>query len=190
MLTEEQILDNKSKFISLLVNLNIDLTALTKYLISERVDYFNKPYNNYQTYSYRGSLCDHTIRLFEELKKLCDFYCPNRYSLQDILKVALFKDLYRAELYEPYLKNVKNELTNQWESVLSYRTKDVRPIFGDISFSSYMIAKKFINLDDDEIVEAIIYSSTNSNIENFNIRKTYKLVTLVTMAELAVDYLN
>ena len=66
MLTEEQILDNKSKFISLLVNLNIDLTALTKYLISERVDYFNKPYNNYQTYSYRGSLCDHTIKLFED----------------------------------------------------------------------------------------------------------------------------
>ena len=190
MLTEEQILDNKSKFISLLVNLNIDLTALTKYLISETVDYFNKPYTNYQTYSYKGSLCEHTIKLFEELKKLCDFYCPDRYSLQDILKVALFKDLYRAELYEPYLKNVKNELTSQWESVLSYRTKEVRPIFGDISFSSYMIAKKFINLDNDELVEAIIYSSTNSNIENFNIRKTYKLVTLVTMAELAVDYLN
>lgn len=189
MLTEEQILDNKNKFIDLLTNLNIDLTALTKYLISERVDYFNKPYNNYQSYAYRGSLCAHTIRLFEELKRLCDLYCPDRYSLEDILKVALFKDLYRAELYEPYYKNVKNEITGQWESVLSYRTKEIRPIFGDINFSSYMIAKKFINLDNDELVEAIMFSSNTANIENYNIRKTYKLVTLVSMAELVVDYL-
>lgn len=189
MLTEEQILDNKNKFIDLLTNLNIDLTAITKYLISERVDYFNKPYNNYQSYAYRGSLCAHTIKLFEELKRLCDLYCSGRYSLEDILKVALFKDLYRAELYEPYYKNVKNEITGQWESVLSYRTKEIRPIFGDINFSSYMIAKKFINLDNDELVEAIMFSSSTANIENYNIRKTYKLVTLVSMAELVVDYL-
>lgn len=189
MLTEDQILDNKSKFIELLTHLNIDLTALTKYLISERVDYFNKPYNNYQNYSYKGSLCEHSLRLFEELKKLCDFYCPDRYSLEELLKVALFKDLYRAELYEPFLKNIKNEITNQWESIVSYRTKEIRPIFGDINFSSYMIAKKFINLDNDELVEAIMFSGNTNSIENFNIRKTYKLVTLLTMAELVVDYL-
>lgn len=189
MLTEEQILDNKSKFIGLLTNLNIDLTAITKYLISDRVDYFNKPYNNHQNYSYKGSLCEHTLKLVAELQKLCDIYYPEKYSVEEILKVALFKDLYRAELYEPYLKNVKNEFTGQWESILAYRAKDVRPIFGDISFSSYMIAKKFINLDNDELVEAIMFSSNTSNIENYNIRKTYKLVTLVSMAELAVDYL-
>lgn len=189
MITEEQILDNKSKFIELLTNLDIDLTALTKYLISERVDYFNKPYNNFQNYAYKGSLCEHSIKLFYELQRLCETYCPGRYSLQDIIKVSLFKDLYRAELYEPYFKNVKNEVTGQWESILSYRAKEVRPIFGDISFSSYMIAKKFINLDNDELVEAMMFSGNFSNIENFNIRKTYKLVTLVTMAELAADYL-
>lgn len=190
MLTEEQILDNKSKFIELLTNLNIDLTALTKYLISERVDYFNKPYNNYQSYAYKGSLCEHSLALYYELKKICDLYCPDRYSTQELLKVALFKDMYRAELYEQYFKNVKNEVTGQWETILSYRTKEIRPIFGDINFSSYMIAKKFINLDNDEVVEAIMFSNNTSNIENFNIRKTYKLVTLVNIAELAVDYLS
>lgn len=189
MITENQILENKQKFIELLTNLNIDLTSLTKYLTSERVDYFNKPYNNYPNYAYKGSLCEHTLKLVNELVKLCDFYCSDRYSFEDILKVALFKDLYRAELYEPYNRNVKNEETNKWETVVSYRIKEVRPIFGDIEFSSYMIAKKFVDFSNDELVEALIFSGNTSSIENFNIRKSYKLVTLVTMAELAIDYL-
>lgn len=190
MLTQEQISINKQKFVELLTTLNIDVSNIVQYLDSNRVLYFTKPYNNYPEYSYEGSLCEHSLKLFAELKKLCELYFPGRYTDSDIILVALFKDIYRAELYEAYNKNVKNEVTNQWETQTAYRNKEVRPIFGDIGFSSYMITSKFITLSNDEIVEAICYAGNNSNIEIHNIRKDYPLVVLTTMAELAVNYLK
>ena len=63
-------------------------------------------------------------------------------------------------------------------------------MFGNISFSSYMIAKKFIDLDNDELVEAIVQSSTESSLDSYQVRKSYKLVTLTMMAEIAATYLT
>lgn len=190
MLTDEQKMGNKIRFAEILSTLNIDLTMLMKYLESDRVDFFNKPFNFYSDYAYAGSLCEHSLKVYDELVKLAELYYPGVYHQSDLVLVALFKDLYRAELYEAYTKNVKNEVTGQWENQIAYRNKDIRPIFGDIQFSSYMILKKFITLDNDEVVEAICYSGNNSNIEIHNIRKDYKLVVLTTLAELAASYLG
>ena len=46
MLTEDQINQNKVRYIELLTHLNIDLTKLTKYLDMERVDFFRKPFTS------------------------------------------------------------------------------------------------------------------------------------------------
>ena len=53
-----------------------------------------------------------------------------------------------------------------------------------------MIAKKFIDFDKDDLVEAICYSSPSSqyDLDIHNIRTDYPLVTLTTMAEFAVQY--
>lgn len=191
MITETQKFENKQQYLSLLSKLNIDLTALTKYLDSDRVDFFNKPYNLYPDFAYAGSLCEHSLKVYNELVKLCQLYYPGVYTETDLIIVALFKDLYRAELYESYIKNVKSEQTDKWEKQLAYRTKEIRPMFGDINFSSYMIARKFIDLQNDELVEAMCYSAPgNSNIELHNIRKDYKLTVLTTLAELATNYLG
>ena len=53
-----------------------------------------------------------------------------------------------------------------------------------------MIAKKFIDLDNDELVEAIVQSSTESSLDSYQVRKSYKLVTLTIMAEIAATYLT
>ena len=188
-LTEEQRLENKMRYFELLSKLNIDLTNLTKYLDMERVDYFNKPFNCYENGAYAGGLCSHALKLYDTLMDLSNKYTPGKYTEEDIIKVALFKDLYKAELYESYLKNQKNEF-GQWEQVQAYKNKDVRPVFGDIAFGSYMIAKKFINLDNDEIVEAICQSNFINNVDGHLIRSQYKLVTLVIIAELIIAHLN
>lgn len=190
MLTEEQKLNNKLRYFDLLTKLQIDLTALTKYLDNERVDFFNKPYNMYPEYAYYGSLCEHSLKVYDELVKLTNLYYPGRYDEKELIIVALFKDLYRAELYESYLKNVKNEQTDRWEQQLAFKMREIRPMFGDINFSSYMITRKFIDLSNDEVVEALCYAGNTTNIELHNIRKDYKLVTLATFAELAVNYLG
>jgi hypothetical protein len=190
MLTPDQIQANKMKYIDLLCKLGIDLTQLIEYL--EAIDFFNKPGSLQYNKAYPGGLCEYALELHYELTRITGAYTkPGTYSEIDIIIVALFKDLYRAELYEAYNKNVKNEHTGQWESVPAYRNKEIRPVFGDIGFSSYMIIKRFIYLTDEQI-EAICYSAFNKSyeVDIHNIRKMYPLVALTTMAEIAVTYIS
>lgn len=188
-LTSDQIYQNKMQYLQLLSKLNIDLTDLSLYLDS--IDYFNKPAAAQYFRAYQGGLCQYALDLYYELSQLVNAYCPGVYTEEDVIKVALFKDIYRAELYESYNKNVKNELTGQWESVLSYRYKEDRPAFGNLEFSSYMIAKKFINFTDEQI-EAITQSGATESYggDIYNILETYPLVSLVKMADLAARYLT
>lgn len=190
MLTLEQKNNNEIKFIELLSTLGLDLTELNKFL--DQIDYFNKPATTQYKGAYPGGLCEHALQTAHELGVLCNAYFPGRYSEEDVLKVALFKDIYKATMYETYIKNVKDEATGQWMSVQAYRIKESanRPVFGDIGFSSYMQIKKFVHLTDEQI-EAIVHSRPSEFAPDVhNICRAYPLVTLTRMAEMAASYIN
>lgn len=189
MLTEDRIYQNKVRYLELLAKLGIDLTKLTKYLDS--IDYFNKPASTQYFRAYPGGLCSYALDLFNELAQLANAYFPGRYTEADIIKVALFKDIYKAELYEPYNKNVKDDITGKWYSQLAYRYKEVRPTYGDLGFNAYMITRHFIDLTDEQI-EAItqVNSEKTYNGDIHAICRTYPLVTLTKMADLAAGYLE
>lgn len=188
MLTDDQIYQNKIKYMQLVSKLGIDLTALTQYL--ESIDYFNKPVSNQFFRAYKGGLCQYALDLCFELGQLVNAYFPGKYSETDVIKVALFRDLYRAELYEAYTKDVKNENGN-WEPTTLYKYRAMRPVYGDINFGSYMISKRFIDFTDEQI-EAITQSNTNNTYAGdiHDIMRNYPLVTLTRMADLATMYLN
>ena len=143
MITQEQLSANRLKFMELLGKLNIDLVEISKYL--DKTDYFNKPATTQYFKAYAGGLCQYSLDLYYELAQLVNAYCTGTYTEEDVIKVALFKDIYKAELFEAYSKNVKNELTGQWESVLAYKYSENRPVYGDLAFSSYMVARKFVD---------------------------------------------
>lgn len=189
MLTPEQLYNNKIKFIELLSKLNIDLTELTQYL--DRTDFFNKPASTQYFRPYAGGLCQYALDLYYELTQLVNAYCPGKYTEEDVIKVALFKDLYKAELYEPYSKNVKNDITGQWEAVLAYRYKENRPVYGDLAFSSFMTARKFVDFTEEQI-EAIMHSTATNSYggDLHEIMRVYPIVTLTRMADLAAYYLD
>ena len=188
MLSSEQIQQNKLKFIELLSELNIDLTALTEYL--NKVDYFNKPASYQYFKAYPGGLCQYALDLFYELAQLVNAYCPGRYTKEDVIKVALFRDFYRAEMCEVYQKNQKNEVSGQWESVSAYRTTENRRPFGEIGFSSYMAAKDFIPFTTEQ-TEAIIHSHPGDyNVDIHLIKREYPLVALTCMADIAASYID
>jgi hypothetical protein len=189
MLDENTLYQNKLAFMSLLSCLEVDLTELSAYLDS--VDYFNKPATTQYFKAYAGGLCQYALDLYYELAQLANAYCAGKYTKQDIIKVALFKDLYRAELYESYQKNVKNDLTGQWEIQQAFRYKEQRPTFGDIGFSSYMVAKRYIDFSDEHI-EAIVQSSTKNEYAGdiHDIMRRFPLVTLTKMADIATMYLT
>ena len=190
MLTQEKKNSNEIKFIELLAMLRIDLTNINKLL--DQIDYFNKPASAQYSGAYPGGLCEHALKVAHELGVLCNAYFPGRYTEEDVVKVALFKDIYKATMYEVYMKNVKDDNTGQWQAVPAYRVRDGadRPVFGDIGFSSYMQIKDLVPLTDEQ-VEAIVHSRPGDYSSDIHdICRAYPLVTLVRMAEMAAIYIN
>ena len=189
MLTIEQKNNNEIKFMELLSKLNIDLTEITKLL--DRLDYFNKPATTQYIGAYPGGLCEYALRFAYELGTLCNAYFPGRYTEEDIIKVALFKDIYKASMYEGYMKNVKDETTGQWTTMPAYRTREgnARPVYGDLGFSSYMQIKDLVPLTTEQ-VEAIVYSRISDFAPDIHdVFRNYPLVTLARMAEMATLYI-
>jgi hypothetical protein len=142
--------------------------------------------------AYPGGLCEHALHVAHELGVLCNAYFPGRYTEEDVIKVALFKDIYKATMYEAYMKNVKNDETGQWETVPAFKTREstTRPVFGDVGFSSFMQVKNLVNLTDEQI-EAIIHARpTDFAPDIHDICRVYPLVTLTRMAEMAATYIN
>lgn len=187
MLNEETIYANKLKYMELLTKLNVDLTDFSKFLDS--VDYFNKPASMQYFRAYSGGLCQYALDLYYELAQLANAYFPGKYKEEDVIKVALFKDLYRALLYEETEKN--QMIDGKWQTVKGYKYKDVRPTFGDLGFSSYMVAKHFFEFTDEQI-EAITQADSKDSYAGdiHDIMRSYPLVTLTRMATLASMYLE
>lgn len=186
MLTDEQKYENKIKYLSILSRLNVDLTRFSKYLDS--IDFFEKPATNQFEFSYAGGLCEQALKECHELGVLCTAYVPDKYSEEDIIKVALLRNIYRAEMYELYSRNIKNEITGQWETVLAYRLREDRQVLGDIGFSSYLILKDFFDFTTEQI-EAIIQTTSvnNYSVDIKTVTKNYPLIALVKMADLVVN---
>jgi hypothetical protein len=190
MISVEQKNNNEIKFMELLAKLNIDLTELNKFL--DQVGYFNAPASTQYMGAYPGGLCEHALTVAHELGVLCNAYCPCRYTEEDVIKVALLKDVYKATMYEMYMKNVKDEATGQWTTIPAYKTREAntRAVFGNAGLSSYMQIKQYIELTDEQI-EAIIYSSPQSFEPDIHeVMRAYPLVTLTRMAEIAATYIS
>lgn len=189
MLTDEQKLHNRERFISLLSRLtDCRQEELVRYLDSK--NYFEAPATGQYQRSYAGGLCEYALALCHELGNVVSMYAPDKYTAEDLIKVALFRDIYRVEMYELGTKNVKNA-AGEWETQIYYKTKDTRPVFGDLGFSSYMIAKDFVSLNNEQI-EAICNSSyRDSRTPDIQeILKAYPLVTLTHMADMAATYIG
>lgn len=190
MLTIEQKNTNEIRFMEMLMMLNIDLTNISKLL--DEIDYFNKPLSAQYNGAYPGGLCEYALRFAHELGVLCNAYFPGKYSEADVIKVALFKDIYKASMYEAYMKNVKDDETGQWTTIPAYKTKEDfnRPVFGDLGFSSYMQIKDLVPLTTEQI-EAIVYSRISDFAPDIHqVFRSYPLVTLARMAEMAALYIN
>ena len=189
MLTDEEIYQNQLEFMKLLAKLDIDLTKFSRYL--DNVDYFHKPASLQFLRPYAGGLCKYALDVYYELAQLVNAYMPGKYTEQDVIKVALLKDLYRAEMFEACQKRVKDDAKGTWSTENGFKYKETRPTFGDFGFNSYMIAKYFFEFNDEQI-EAITQSGTKDSYAGdiHDIFRSYPLVTLTKMADLAAQYLE
>ena len=105
----------------------------------ETTDFYRAPASSMFHGNYAGGLIDHSIHVYEELKKLCDFYCPGHYSEESIAIVALFHDLCKVNFYTESTRNVKDERTGQWHKVPFYKKQELNPIGGHGSKSMFLV---------------------------------------------------
>lgn len=105
----------------------------------ETTDFYRAPASSMFHGNYAGGLIDHSIHVLEELKKLCDFYCPGKYTEESIAIVALFHDLCKVNFYVESTRNVKDDKTGQWYKVPFYKKQELNPIGGHGSKSMFLV---------------------------------------------------
>lgn len=114
-------------------------------------DFFKAPASSVYHDSYEGGLCYHSLKVVKctfELMQCNKFKDSSK--LGDAIFCALVHDWCKINLYESYLKNVKNENTNVWEKVQAYRYTGNAVINLGHGVSSMFLINKFFNLNVEE----------------------------------------
>lgn len=115
----------------------------------ESTDFFTAPGSSIYHDSYPCGLVDHCLRVYNNI---IDLWALPKFAKCDITSMAvcaLVHDWCKIGLYEPYMRNVKNDETGIWEKVPSYKRKTPSFILGHGVSSMYM-ASKFIHLSTEE----------------------------------------
>lgn len=122
-------MENKERFISLLTSVKRDgIEDLLKWL--EESDFYEAPASTRFHGSYKGGLLQHSLNVYDELKRL-------------------LHDLCKANLYAIEKKNRK--VDGKWETYDGYITKE-KFCFGGHGSKSVFLAQHFIKLTPDEAV--------------------------------------
>lgn len=138
---------NKERFLEI-VNTNIKrdgIDKLVNYL--EKSDFFTAPASTRFHDSYSGGLLDHSLRVYDRLKELVDFYKINA-TEETIAIIALFHDLCKIDFYSVEKRWRKNE-QNEWEQYDTYAVDEKRH-YGGHGSKSVFIVNFYIKLSFEE----------------------------------------
>ena len=216
MLTDEQIKINKDEFISLIRQIkreNADIDKLVKYL--EESDFFIAPASTQYHSAYKGGLCQHSLNVYNQLKKLIEAEYPKfkkdeegdelveiegykePYSKDTLIIVSLLHDISKTNFYEVSNRNVKDEKGN-WIQVPFIKTRDAknRFIYASHGVNSEYMVGRFIPLRLEESVAIIhhmggkeagapVMDSTITEVFN-----TYPLAILLHTADMLATFLD
>lgn len=157
MLSKEKIEKNKEEFLALIdsIQRGFDKERLIEWLVNKS-DFFTAPATTKYHGCYEGGLCDHSLNVYYSLKNLASVYLPplpisdeerkqgiehkTKYSEDTLKIVGLLHDISKANYYEKFLRNVKDENGN-WQQVEDYKVREDRFIFGsDEQTADYMVS--------------------------------------------------
>lgn len=159
MLTNEQINNNKNRFIELLNRINregADIPSLIHKL--ENSDFFIAPASTQYHSSFEGGLCQHSLNVYDELFNLVKMKYPDScpYTEEQLIIVALLHDFSKMNFYEFSTRNVKDENGN-WVKVPFIKVKESndRFIYSHHGANSEYMVQTFIPLNLEESVSII-----------------------------------
>lgn len=141
---------NKERFISLCSCINRDgIDELMKWI--EESDFYIAPASSRYHGNYSGGLLEHSLNVYDELKRLLTIYPNLDVSEESIVICSLFHDLCKVNMYATEKRNRKNAITGQWESYDCYIPKE-RFCYGGHGSKSVFLVQNFIHLTPEEAV--------------------------------------
>lgn len=142
-------MDNKERFLSLCKTIDRQgIDELIAWL--EDNNFFTGPASTRFHGSYAGGLLDHSLHVYDELKRLLSIYPEIQVSEDTVIIASLFHDLCKVNLYGVEKRNRKNE-SGMWESYDSYITNE-KFCFGGHGSKSVFLLQHFIKITPEEAV--------------------------------------
>lgn len=116
----------------------------------ETTDFYTAPASTRFHGNYPGGLVEHSVNVYNELRRLMIAYPEISVSDETVAITSLFHDLCKIDVYKPEKRNRKNE-AGQWEQYDSYTFEEKYPYGGHGSKSVFCV-NNFIRLTWDEAV--------------------------------------
>ena len=151
-------------------------------------DFYTAPASTRYHGAFEGGLVQHSLNVYEQLKKLCKWYECDAPE-ESIAVVALFHDLCKIGCYKTELRWRKNS-NNQWEQYPVYTFKEDAAYGGHGSKSVYLV-QSFMRLSWEEAAAINCHmgqfdATTYSNPTEVYCRN--KLAWLLHVADEAADF--
>lgn len=142
-------MDNKERFIALCKTVDRQgMGELLEWL--ETNDFYTCPASTKYHGSYSGGLLEHSLNVYDELKRLLSVYPEIKVGNDTVIISSLLHDLCKVDFYSTEKRNRKNE-SGQWESYDAYTIKE-KYCFGGHGSKSVYLAQHFIKLTPEEAV--------------------------------------
>lgn len=93
----------------------------------EKSDFFIAPASTRFHGNYEGGLCEHSLNVYYEAKKLNELYNLG-FSNETIAITALFHDLCKTNYYKKGFRNVKDETSGEWIKKEIYEIDEKVPL--------------------------------------------------------------
>lgn len=111
-----------------------------------KTDFFNAPASTKYHGACEGGLLLHSLNVYKTLRER--YFEEGKDSEESFAICALLHDLCKAQFYKVSTRNVKNEVTGQWEKVPYYTIEDAFP-YGHGEKSVFLI-ERFMRLKTSE----------------------------------------
>ncbi len=161
-----------------------------------KTDFYTCPASTQYHDSYPGGLLHHSLAVCRRALELIE--CPSfefLVNVEDAVFASLAHDWCKIGLYQPYMKNVKDEKTGVWTQHAAYKYVEDRTICLGHGASSMYLAMKFFNISI-EVAAAIRHHMGRWNCVEAEVNelqqanRLYPLVHLIQFADQLsiVDY--
>ena len=183
-------MDNKERFLSLCSNIKRDgIEGLIEWINSS--DFFDAPASTRFHGSYSGGLCEHSLNVYDEMRRLLSAYPDIEVSDETVIITTLFHDLCKVNFYTVSERNVKNEY-GEWIKVPYYAVENQGILVGH-GYKSARLVNKYLSITDEEymaIVHHMGYSS-DDNIANVSeIFNKSQLALLLHIADTKATFID